>query len=47
MLDRISNQMMQEHMAAVRPVSGQWLAITVAGTPTSDNVLTLRSIKKQ
>lgn len=47
MLDRISNQMMQEHMAAARPASGQWIAVTVVGTPTSDNVLTLRSIKKR
>lgn len=47
MLDRISNQMMQEHMATARPVAGQWIAITVVGTPTSDNVLTLRSIGKR
>ena len=45
MLDRISNQMMQEHMAKGRATS-KWTTRTLVGTTTSDDVLTLRSIRK-
>jgi hypothetical protein len=49
MLDRVSNQMMQEHMTkSKRPdaSSSRWMTRTLVGTPTSDDVLTLRSIRK-
>jgi hypothetical protein len=47
-LDRISNQMVQEHMAKAvenNPQTG-WMRRTVVGTATSEDVLTLRSIRK-
>lgn len=51
MLDRVSNQTMQEYNmkhASEVPDAGSsaWLMRTVAGTATSDNVLTLRTVKK-
>jgi hypothetical protein len=51
MLDRVSNQMMQEHMLKAGPAarhtkSSEWITRTVVGTATSDDVLTLRSIRK-
>jgi hypothetical protein len=47
MLDRISNQMMQEHMAKAPARRGSaWQTVTLVGSATSDDVLTLRSIRK-
>lgn len=47
MLDRVSNQMMQEHMLKAKDVSsGRWMTRTLVGTATSDNVLTLRAVRK-
>jgi hypothetical protein len=51
MLDRISNQMMQEHMLKAKPEvpntdGARWTMRTLVGTTTSDDVLTLRSIRK-
>jgi len=50
MLDRASNQMMQEHMlkntaGTPQTNSSGWTTRTLVGTPTSDDVLTLRSIR--
>lgn len=49
MLDRLSNQMMQEHIAKRNPgtsdTNARWVTATLTGTTTSDDVLTLRSIK--
>jgi hypothetical protein len=51
MLDRVSNQMMQEQMLKEKtqlPSAGSsaWINRTVVGTATSDDVLTLRSVRK-
>lgn len=48
MLDRVSNQMMQEHMLKTAPDTSslKWIRRTLVGTATSDNVLTLRSVRK-
>ena len=51
MLDRVSNQMMQERMAKAprnnsAANSNDWTTSTLVGTSTSDDVLTLRSIQK-
>jgi hypothetical protein len=53
-LDRASNQMVQEQMRneAFRASmtnqrdASQWMTVTVQGTPTSENVLTIRSVRK-
>ena len=48
-LDRLSNQMMQEHMLKARSAnrdSGEWATKTLVGTATSENVLSLRTIRK-
>lgn len=47
MLDRVSNQMMQERRLKTRSdrPDAKWVNTTVVGTATSDNVLTLRSIR--
>ena len=49
-LDRISNQMMQEHMqkpgSSSSTAGSRWTTLTVVGTATSEDVLTLRSIGK-
>lgn len=46
MFDRISNQMMQEHMAKEAANDTNWIVRTVVGTTTSDDVLTLRTVRK-
>jgi hypothetical protein len=47
-LDQLSNQMMQEHMLKAKSeVSDtKWLTRTLVGTSTSDNVLSLRTVRK-
>ncbi len=53
-LDRASNEMVQEQMrneafraSMVNQRDGsQWMTVTVQGTPTSDNTLTIRSVRK-
>jgi hypothetical protein len=51
MLDRVSNQMMQEHLMNTK-ADGQdgtslWITRTVVGSATSDDVLTLRTVRQQ
>ena len=49
MLDRVSNQMMQDSMSKANSDAqdgSKWINKTLVGTATSDNVLTLRTIKK-
>jgi len=51
-LDRISNQMMQERLQGARSATAdastqnKWVTTTVVGTATSDRVFTVRSIRK-
>lgn len=53
-LDRASNDMVQEQMRneafrasmANQQDQSQWMTVTVKGTPTSDNTLTIRSVRK-
>ncbi|MBC7924919.1 MAG: hypothetical protein H7039_04610 [Bryobacteraceae bacterium] len=53
-LDRASNQMVQEQMRneafrasmSDKKDASRWMTVTVQGTPTSENVLTIRSVRK-